>query len=226
MTKLAAGIVEYADAHGLYRCLSSLGFGDHGIDTAIVVHARFQHFNLEYSPLKIWDETLETIYKFPDEHVELITPRSIPDPVTEIDARNLYLQTAAELGCDWLLVIDTDEFIARNADWQRFREQLEFIMSLNLPHQIFDIQFEGISAIDRGPRPRLFYRPGTIKYWKRHFWWVLEEQMICLKGVGDAGRLIEGIYLMHDGTVRKWDQAYNTASYHYKDWQQQYEGLE
>ena len=72
-------------------------------------------------------------------------------PSTEIDMRNMYMQMAAAKGCDWLLVIDSDEYIAPNANWSLFREQLAFVQGLGLQHQIFDVMFEGTVA-ERGPR--------------------------------------------------------------------------
>lgn len=232
--KVAAGIVEYADTSGLFRTLASLRLDQPDtIDLAIVVHSRFEHFNLANANDKqALQDTQKIIDKFPSDRIKLVLPplgvgvvntaageQEDQDrvPTTQIESRNLYLKSAADEGCDWVLVIDSDEFIARNADWKEFRKQLEFVMSLELPHQIFDIQCEGMLAMYRGPRPRLFYRPATIKYWKRHFWFLLQEQNMCYKGVSDAGRIIGGIYLMHDRTVRS-AEHYN-ATLDYNEWQ-------
>lgn len=215
--KVAAGIVEYGDPQGLFRCLASLGLDkQEGIDLAIVIHSQFEHFNIaNLDQQKALQDTKDVISKFPDQsRLKLVQD---PTVTNQLVARNLYLQTAADEGCDWLLVLDSDEFIARNADWKEFRKQLEFVMSLDLDDQIFDIQCEGILAMYRGPRPRLFYRPRTIKYWRKHFWFVLEEKGMCLKGVGDAGRVIGGVYLMHDRTVRSFEH-YN-ATLDYNEWQ-------
>lgn len=215
--KIAAGICEYADPEGLYRCLASLGLDNGGIDLAIIIHGRFNHFDI---PNIVKEEALadtkRIISKFPPNTVELAMASTTG--ASEIDNRNLYLKIAAKKGYDWLLVIDTDEYIARNADWKTFRSQLEFVMSLGLEHQIFDVQFEGNIPAYIGPRPRLFYRPKSIKYWKRHYWWVLEESMTLYKGLSDAGRIIGGIYMMHDHTIR--DSKYYNAAINYKEWQQ------
>jgi glycosyltransferase involved in cell wall biosynthesis len=210
--KIAAGICEYADPDGLYRCLASLGLDkDNGFDLAIVIHGKFGHFDInDLEQKEALDQTKQVISKFPPK-VKLV----VVHDNTEIENRNLYLQTAYQEGCDWLLVIDSDEYIARNANFKLFRDQLEFVMSLGLEHQIFDISFEGNSAY-RGPRPRLFYRPKTIKYWKRHYWLVLEESMKLYKGQSDAGRIIDGIFVIHDQTIR--DSKHYNASENYHDW--------
>ena len=219
--KVAAGIVEYGDKEGLFRCLASLGLDEpDGIDLAIVVHSRFGNFDLSnLTAAEALQQTRDVLWKFPLSKVKLVLPNppSTVIPGNQIISRNLYLREAAYEECDWLLVIDTDEFIARNADWKEFRKQLEFVMSLDLPHQIFDLQCEGILAMYRGPRPRLFYRPGSIKYWKKHFWFVREENKICYKGMGDAGRVIGGIYLMHDRSIRSLEHY--KATLKYNDWQ-------
>lgn len=235
MTKVAVGIVEYGDAAGLYRTLASLRLDKpNTIDLAIVVHSRFEHFDLtsDPTPEEALQQTQDVIAKCPQDRVKLVLPPLAVGVVntaageregetraatTQIHSRNLYLKTAADEGCDWLLVLDSDEFIAKNADWDEFRRQLEFVMSLELSHQIFDVQMEGMLAMYRGPRPRLFYRPGSITYWKRHYWTVLEETMICYKGSSDSGRVIGGIYLMHDRTVRSMNH-YN-ATNAYNEWQ-------
>src|SRR6266496_3466920 len=225
--KIAAGICEYGDTDGLYRCLGSLGLGNGGIDKAIIIHGRFRDFKLDKP--NAYEETKKIISRFPEGTVELV---QAPNAITEIEARNLYLEIAGGLGMDWLLVIDSDEFLAHKlTDFKEFRRQLQYVMDLQAEfpqgiakHQIFDIQLEGSIPAFRGPQPRLFLRPQTVKYWGKHFWFVLEETRQIYKGQSDAARIIGGILLCHDHTIR--DSSYYTASVHYKEWQEQHEGEE
>jgi hypothetical protein len=224
--KVAAGICEYADTDGLYRCLNSLGLGTSGgIDKAIIVHGKFNNFNLDKSDA--YEQTLKIISRFPSNTIHLINPSK---PLTEIESRNLYLKAAADLKCDWLLVIDSDEFLAHKlTDFTEFRRQLQYVMDVQseIPsarEQIFDIQLEGSIPAYRGPQPRLFLRPQTIKYWGKHYWFVLEETKKLYKGQSDAARVIGGIVLCHDHTIR--DSSYYNASIGYKEWQQEHEGEE
>lgn len=217
--KVAAGICEYGDTDGLYRCLNSLGLGIGGIDKAIVIHGRFRDFKLDKPDA--YEQTAKIVSRFPDGTIELVKTEGL----TEIEARNLYLKTAADLKCDWLLVIDTDEFLPhRLTDFKEFRRQLEYVMDLGLEHQIFDVQIEGNIPSYRGPAPRLFFRPLTIKYWGKHYWFVLEKTMRIYKGQSDAARIIGGIMIVHDHTIR--DSTYYNASIGYKEWQQDHEGEE
>ncbi len=218
--KITAGICEYGDTDGLYRCLNSLGLGIGGIDLAIVVHGRFRDFKLDKPDA--YEQTAKIVSRFPAGTVELV---QASQGITEIQARNLYLKTAADLSCDWLLVIDSDEFLPHKlTDFKEFRRQLQYVMDLGLEHQIFDVQLEGNIPAYRGPAPRLFLRPETVKYWGKHFWFVLEKTMQIYKGQSDAARIIGGIIIVHDHTIR--DSTYYNASIGYKEWQQDHEGEE
>lgn len=224
--KIAAGICEYGDPDGLYRCLNSLGLGTGGIDKAIIIHGKFNNFNLDKPDA--FEQTAKVISRFPKDTIELVTIGGY----TEIESRNLYLKVAAGLECDWLLVIDSDEFLAHKlTDFKEFRRQLQYVMDVQaefpkdtVKHQIFDIQLEGTIPSYRGPQPRLFLRPQTVKYWGKHYWFLLEETMQLYKGQSDAARVIGGILLCHDHTIR--DSTYYNASISYKEWQQEHEGEE
>lgn len=219
--KIAAGICEYGDIEGLYRCLNSLGLDDKkGIDKVIIIHGRFANFNLRIDPDQALKDTKKVISRFPKDRIDLVNSG---EGLTEIASRNMYLKRAVELGCEWLLVIDSDEYLAdKLTDWKKVRKQLQYVMDLGLDHHIFDIQLDGNIPAYHGPQGRLFYKPGSIKYWGKHYWWVIEETKRILKGQSDAARIIEGIHLLHDHTIR--ESKYYTASINYKEWQQKYEG--
>src|SRR6266496_6817400 len=106
--KIAAGICEYGDTDGLYRCLNSLGLGNGGIDKAIIVHGRFRDFKLDKPDA--YEQTLKIISRFPADTIDLIDAAG--SIMTEIESRNVYLKRAGDLKMDWLLVIDSDEFLA------------------------------------------------------------------------------------------------------------------
>lgn len=221
--KVAAGLCEFGDTEGLYRCLASLGLdNDKGIDKVIIIHGRFDNFNLRIDPQAALEDTKKIISRFPKDRIDLVHSNG---GLTEIASRNLYLKRAVELGCDWLLVIDSDEYLATKiSDWQKIREQLQYIQNLGLDHHIFDIQLDGNIPAYHGPAPRLFYKPRSLKYWGKHYWWVIEDSQRLLKGQSDAARVIEGIHIIHDHTIR--DSKYYTASINYKEWQQKYEGAQ
>lgn len=213
--KIAAGIVEYADAEGLQRCLSSLDIGKGGFDGAIVVHRQFDHFDLDDKDNFFSKETEAVVSKFKN----VLLDNSI-ERITQVEARNQYMQLAGRLGYDWLMVIDSDEFVLPGADWKEFRRQLEYVQSLKLDDQIFDIEFYG-SISDSGMRPRLFLDPSSIRYWIRHYWFCCIKKMTLYKGIGDAGRVITGIRLRHSKIIRMMEHIQATQDYYI--WQEKIE---
>lgn len=218
--KVCAGILEYCEPEGLDRCLKSLKIANNGVgfDGACIIHGKFPNFDIDnIDPDEAFRQTLAVAEKYPSDKVHLLQTTGMD----QIQMRNKYFELAAQNGYDYVLVLDADEYIAPNANFAKFRSQLEFVQSLQLPHQIFDVMFEG-SVADRGPRPRLFFRPATIKYWNKHYWWVLEESKYCYKGMSDSGRILEGVYIIEDKTIR--DANYFKASYYYVEWQKMNEG--
>lgn len=210
--KICAGIVEFGDPEGLDRLLQTLGLGQGGLDGAIVVHRKYDHFDLNETNKTFLQDTLKVASKYPNVFVDHSLER-----IEQVQARNIYMQRAGELGYDWLLVLDSDEYLLPNPDWKRFRTEIEYIDSFKAEHQIFDVMMEG-SLSDRGPRPRLFKDPSTITYWKRHYWWVLNKSNRLLRGVGDAERIISGVYIRHSKIVRTPEHLH--ASLAYYDWQE------
>jgi hypothetical protein len=208
--KIAAGIVVYADAEGLNRCLSTLGFDKGGFDGAIVVHVRFEHFEM-IDPHSL-EDTQRVASKYPNVYVY-----EVKEPITQVDARSLYMEKAGELGYDYLMVIDSDEYVLPNANWTKFREQLDYALSLDGPYQIFDVEFKG-SAIYHGPLPRIFRDPGTIRYIQRHWWFLLTKTGVVLKGMSDTVRIIDGINIYHSKLVRSVGHMRATALYN--SWQE------
>lgn len=209
--RIAAGIVEYGDAEGLQRCLTSLDIGKGGFDGAIVIHRQFDHFEL--NDPSSFENTSTVAKKFSQIHLywgELVSPNP---KITQVEARNHYMIKAGELGYDWLMVIDSDEFVLPGADWKEFRRQLEYVQSLKLDDQIFDVQFFG-SISDTGMYPRLFLDPGSVRYWIKHFWFVCMKKKMLYKGVGDAGRVITGIALRHGKILRTLEHMQATQDYY------------
>jgi|SRR5262245_26733061 len=218
--KLGVGVVVYGDVIGLDRLINSVY--EH-VNRIIVVHAKFEGFQETFEDSA--HETRKTIRKYRIRKKAKIDLIKCDDgQLSQITARNLYMQHAAT---DWLLVLDTDEYVTPNTKWDAVYEDLEHIQGLELRKQVYDVQFEGPIA-EFGCRPRFFYKPATIEYWNRHYWWLLEDgathegQRQLLKGQSDSGRTIKGIYVIHDKTVR-FKEHFN-AMINYANWQNWNEG--
>jgi glycosyltransferase involved in cell wall biosynthesis len=185
--KIAAGICTYSDALSLARCLESLNDG--AIDCKII-HGPYPFYSA------IDDDSLENTravcQAYPN--TQLI---DLPLPTPEIERRQTYLNLASDY--DLLLVIDSDEYIEK-ADWPLFKRECKRILETGPHHYIYDILFGGHPA-QVGPRPRLFREPSKIKYWKKHYWWLLPNGKVAA-GASDSITVVNGITIMHDDQLR------------------------
>jgi hypothetical protein len=121
MMRIAAGICTYASSALLKRCLESLrGL----IDLRIVIYGRYLGFpSIEDNHHIAFDTRLLLLKWGFDKNTILvdISPYDNTDPnldlitlQTQMDHRNKYLEICKEMGIDWLLVIDDDDYVIRS----------------------------------------------------------------------------------------------------------------
>lgn len=161
---VGAAIVFFDDAKGLRRCLSSI---TSNIDLIITIDGKFKDFDEYYDVSN--DGSREVVESFSN------TKYYCYPNLTEIEKRNKYLEIAHDLGIDFLLVIDSDEYAL--IDNKRFRRNLEFIkihkeksqyFLENVPEvygiKMFEEHFEKENVIFERYNERLFYKPGYLRY--------------------------------------------------------------
>ena len=129
-----------------------------------------------------------------------------PD-LTEGQKRNLYLYICKEFGIEWLLILDSDEYVTVTGD---FKKNAETKLDTSNNHYIYDIMSRRNPAdyVKYDPRPRLWYEPWDMRYKECH----------CCYGRID-GKVrkserptIEGIQIEHDKSLR--------SEQHNKNWKQ------
>lgn len=198
--KIAAGINTYANPEHLERTLSTI----QAIDQRFVIHGRYPTY--KYVDPQSLHRTRQVCDKFANTQLVDLNAH-------EIDKRNRYLELAKDY--DFLIVIDNDEYVPPQiSDWSTFRKGL-FSAIFECPGaQVFDIYFGGPIS-ESGARPRIFYKPSTIKYWEKHFWWITEDRRL-LKGRSDSAKLIEGVVLLHDRSNKS--EEYRNARKEYGQW--------
>ena len=190
--KIAAGICTYSDSLGLARLLESLTPG--GVDS-IVVHGPYPSYDsLDLDSLPSTDAVCKV---YPN--IRLI---SLPEPKPEVERRQTYLDLASNY--DFLLIVDSDEFICDGANWPLFRKNCEKLLESGKHHYIYDIKLDGHPS-QSGLKPRLFREPSKIKYWKKHYWWALPNGRIAA-GASDSCEVVDGIKLMSDESLRSPDR--------------------
>lgn len=204
-TKVAAGICTYAEPQGLRRTLASLQ-----VDRIFVIHGPYPHFGLH--DLLSLSDTKAVCEQY--SNVRLI---DIPQPTHENIRREKYLGLMKNY--DFCLTIDSDEYISDGADWGFFYENLKKVLDVNPPFYLYDIMFDGYPA-QSGPKPRLFYQPSKIKYYKKHYWWTLPNGKIAA-GSSDSKCVIEGIRITHDKEHRSAER--HEAMYAHQRWLLEYD---
>lgn len=212
---LAAGIITYANARGLDRTLKSL----QGItDINIVVHAKFASFGYydDYSLI----ETKHVCSKYPNTRLIIIMPEE-ESTYDQIYCRNMYMKNAKD--CDFLLVIDDDEYVELDKKEElSFRDKLEAIDDSKKlsQYRIFSVDyFDPILGVDVH-RGRIFYKPSTVRYHGKHYWYILTDQNNrFINGESDSPipYVVRGIRLVQDDKLRS--KEYEDAYAKYEQWQ-------
>lgn len=163
---LCAGINTYQDRDGLERCIRSLVGG---VDKVIVVDGRYPSWGKETDPEYSTDGT-EELCKDKQQLNKLVPIEYVQLFEEQPAKRSKYLELAAD--CDFLLVIDCDEFIVTSglerADWSEFRKNLQTLprfeerLKDNIQH-VHNIAFmtEPRRLMTFG---RLIYRPSELYY--------------------------------------------------------------
>lgn len=198
--RIAAGINTYANPNGLKPCLDSLD----GVDERLVIHGRYPGF------------PHEAHYSLPASRAlckEYPNTRLIDLNSEELEKRQAYLDLASD--CDFLLIIDDDEYIQEGADWGLVRSFCQKVMDKHEGYYIYDVML-GERPEDMGPRPRLFYQPSKIKYERKHYWWRLPNGRL-MDGCSDSLQVVPGIQIIHDKTLRM-NGEYNLACLKYQHW--------
>lgn len=117
--------------------------------------------------------------------------------------RQAYVNIAAREGMDFLLIMDSDEFVAYpETDWNAFRQELEMIKRYSCKdHNVY-----GIRCVDlhqqgyAGFRPRLWYRPGEMHYTNTHYYFKRRDSKDTATGY--IHRNVENLTIFHDHTPR------------------------
>lgn len=199
----------YNDVVGLTRLLQSL-FVIH-ISKVIAIDGRYPGFR---SPSHLSNDGSRECCKEFDNTVLV----DCPYPATQIKKRNKYLQLSKQYGLDFLLILDSDEYII-DANWPLFKHACEESVKLDdYQYRIYDVRYQNEMEWDLGERPRVWFRPWEIRYDVKHYRWVIKTK--CKDRPvyeGNCGRrLLPGLTIKHHRSIRP--EARNKAMNNYEDW--------
>lgn len=210
--KIASGTIFYNDCKSLKRTLDSL---HDKMDYMICIDGRFKHFDGKFSTS--WDGSRELVKSY-DNAILL----DLPD-CYEVEKRQLYLDMAHELGVEFLLIIDSDEYVMEY-NHEKFRQKLKDITEHQSYNQynIFSVMLEvnspnynnilpEIIGTQKDIRnrtfqhyPRIIYKPGDVEYNTYHYF-IRKKDKNHYMGKQETNpsiAIVEGMKLGHDHLLR------------------------
>lgn len=210
MPKLAIGISFYNDVECLKRCLKSINW--RYIHKAILIDGKYFGYDDE---LLVSDrETRRVAEDFKDRYPKRVLYCATDIPLPEFAKRQIYVDNAARLKADFLLILDSDEYL-EVTDWPEFIDHLKLLKSaFKNDGRIFnvamlDVHQKGYLAF----RPRLWYRPEQFRYNGKH------NEFVRTDGKPLNPKLIIPkffIEIIHDPTIRTQFRQEQQRDYEYK----------
>lgn len=211
--RVGVGIIFFDDARGLQRCLSSI---ESHVDLIIAIDGRFKDFEEGYDISN--DGSKEVVESFSNARYYCF-----PN-LTEIEKRNKYLEIAHAYRLDFLLVLDSDEYV--KIDYTLFHNNLEAIMfqkqylDLGLVQspevygiKMYDQQFEKPDIIVERHNERLFYKPGCLRYHSIHSNLIDINDNTRNFTTAKYTAEIEGITIFNDDRLRTPDYIVKSIKY-------------
>lgn len=199
--KLACGIVVFNDRDSLKRTLDSLG----EMDNIYVIDGSFPAYSY---PSDLSDDgTRELCSQY--KAVELVDY-----PSTEVSKRNKYLELCKRDGVDFLLIIDSDEYVL-DADWDAFRRNCEQLT--NDSANIYGIRcyYNIKEHRDTSVYPRLWRKPSEMEYHQCHNVFRHIPTGNTFRSPSDS-KEIPGIKLAWDDSLRNKEWLSKTYDYQVK----------
>ena len=112
--------------------------------------------------------------------------------------RQIYLDLCKEYGVDWLLIIDSDEYVHPESDWGEFIKERERVCNSDYLYNLKNYTVVGglLLGLDQ---PRLIKNPSKLQYIEGHHY------MLAEKGTDKAlvaKNTLYSIKLCHDPSLR------------------------
>lgn len=231
---IAVGCIFHNKAAEMSRMFYSLS--SQGIDQLFLVGGAF-----EKSPDKdtqMDKKTAELIDTFHEEQMEsgssgIKVHVEIMDGATEFMKRMKYLDMARIYEANCIFIIDTDEYVYQNqqwdfkTNWEQFRRDIYANMIKYPDHNVFSIDIIQNEFLQKDMYPRIWNFPDQISYVRgSHYKFgnpeVDDVDDVLFNHQGSWG-VVRGVTLKHDHTLRTDEDMANRRSY--QDWLVQYEAM-
>jgi hypothetical protein len=216
MAKLAAAILTYGDWLGLQRTIAGLW----GCDIIFVVHAKFRNNPVEIPESREMTEDAITLSQFRNYNIKMEDMSGC----TEYECRSAFLEFCKQYDCDYMLIIDSDEYIFEPTvwNWAMFRFNMQHVAECTFEkeHNVFGVWctrgFTG-ETNDWEYYPRLWYKPDEMMYkFGSHFRFVnkKDREHYYDDYATPAMKIIEGIKFIHSHDLRLGKMNLARSQYH------------
>lgn len=192
---IGVGYSYYQDVESIKRGLPT--FVDN-VDFIFAIDGRYSFRDgVDYSD----DGSTEFIRQFPNTIIRKYVGM-------EHDKRSQYVELAEEFELDYLIIIDSDEFIV-DSDWETFRENLYQLR--NSSNHIHGVKFY-YNQKDFTPYPRI-WKVGHVKYHKAHSIFSIDGSLVRSP---PNLKTVEGISMSMDDNLRSDEYLQKTSEYQKK----------
>lgn len=129
----------------------------------------------------------------------------------ENEKRQIYLNLCNEHLSDWLLILDADEFITDETNWNEAYAHMRQLFDHEALPKTFGVTIR--SGQKEGYYPRLWRRPYLIQYMKTHNFWKYKTDGSLWKSTV-TNIPVKGIYMK--GNDKERDKNYVKSAYEYQ----------
>jgi hypothetical protein len=190
--RLGAGIIFFDDYSSLGRCIDSI---NDGVDIIFAIDGKFPTFPGDSQLSK--DGSRELVKSYPKCLL-------IDYPMAEFEKREKYLEYCALYSVDILLIIDSDEFVLRDHNWELFRHNSEAVIFDRdfCTYNVYSVMLQSLdNCYEFAPYPRVWYNPAQMEYFAgRHY--CFRKKKTKETSIPTQYKIIEGIEIGHDHSLR------------------------
>jgi hypothetical protein len=206
---LSVGLSYYNQAEGLKRMLSSLEYKGRLIPHVVCavdgVYRGFPATMVKDAGKRLsTDGSREVIRQFAKRHDSNVSGVSMLDApeLDEREKRQKYVDMAAAVRSDFLLIVDADEWL-ECSNWPAFFDELDAIRTTAMRSYIFGVRmrdFEGKTGkLEQDSfRPRLWFRPEKLAYFDTHWNFSLRSDPEPRVPFGIQEKLKSPLVINHD----------------------------
>jgi len=189
---IAVGLSYYNDLKSIQRSINSY-IDD--VDFVFAINGRYSlRDGSDYSD----DGSTEYLEQFDNVIIENFVGM-------EHDKRNRYLELAAEMDIDVMLMIDSDEYVIE-ADWEKFRDNIDLLKKEPAIHGVKFYYTDKEWTV----YPRIWVMPQSIRYYRCHNIFNVNGQIIRSPGNLKA---VEGISMGMNDDLRSEQYLQGTSEY-------------